>query len=106
MSDPAPVPGHTRQAAAHDSSAKGSITAGPGAMLDARDPEVLDDGQEEVFSRTAVERGVVEDPKALGPEDLARAPRSPGSLLSPNDPTVTPDGASEPGGRDARPASQ
>ena len=46
-------------------------------------PELLDDGQEEVFAHTAVERGDVEDPKALGPEDLARAPRSPGSLAAP-----------------------
>lgn len=34
--------------------------------------ELLDDGQEEVFSRTAVERGLVKDPKALSQgEDLA-----------------------------------
>jgi hypothetical protein len=39
--------------------------------------EVVDDGQEEVFSRTAVEQGMVEDPKALGPEDLAKVPKSP-----------------------------
>lgn len=43
-------------------------------------PELLDDGQEEVFAYSAVERGVVEDPKALSPEDLARAPVSPGRL--------------------------
>lgn len=44
------------------------------------DPELLDDGQEEVFSRSAVEAGQVADPKALGPEDLARAPKSPGPI--------------------------
>lgn len=40
-------------------------------------PELLEDGQEEVFSRTAVARGLVKDPKALGDEDgdvEARAP--------------------------------
>lgn len=46
------------------------------------DPELLDDGQEEVFSRSAVEAGQVADPKALGPEDLARAPKSPGPIRS------------------------
>ena len=39
--------------------------------------DVLDDGQEEVFSRTAVERGLVEDPKALSPEQLAQNPKTP-----------------------------
>lgn len=29
------------------------------------DPELLEDGQEEVFSRTAVEHGLAKDPKAL-----------------------------------------
>lgn len=43
-------------------------------------PELLDDGQEEVFSRSAVEAGQVTDPKALGPEDLARSPKSPGPI--------------------------
>lgn len=38
--------------------------------------EVLDDGQEEVFARRAVERGFVHDPKALAPEALARHPKS------------------------------
>jgi hypothetical protein len=33
------------------------------------DPELLEDGQEEVFSRTAVEHGIVKDPRAIGPED-------------------------------------
>jgi hypothetical protein len=42
--------------------------------------ELLDDGQEEVFSYSAVEAGEVADPRALGPEDLQRAPKSPGSL--------------------------
>lgn len=46
------------------------------ASENADDPELLDDGQEEVFSRTAIENGMVEDPKALGPEDLARVPLS------------------------------
>lgn len=50
------------------------------APSDPADGDVLDDGQEEVFSHSAVERGLVEDPKALGPEDLARAPKSPGSI--------------------------
>ena len=45
--------------------------------------EVIDDGQEQVFSLTAVRLGVVQDPKALGPEDLVKAPRSPGNLASP-----------------------
>ncbi|WP_296595000.1 hypothetical protein [Phenylobacterium sp.] len=44
----------------------------PCASENPDDSEVLDDGQEEVFSRTAIENGAVEDPKALGPEDLAR----------------------------------
>lgn len=48
----------------------------PRASENADDSEVLDDGQEEVFSRTAIENGMVEDPKALGPEDLARVPLS------------------------------
>ena len=50
------------------------------APSDPADADVLDDGQEEVFSRHAVERGLVEDPKALSPEDLARTPKSPGSI--------------------------
>ena len=33
------------------------------------DPELLADGQEEVFSWTAVERGIVKDPPAMGPVD-------------------------------------
>jgi hypothetical protein len=33
------------------------------------DPELLEDGQEEVFSRTAVEHGIVKDPRAIGPEN-------------------------------------
>lgn len=33
-------------------------------------PELLEDGQEEVFSWTAVERGLTEDPTALDPETL------------------------------------
>ncbi len=41
------------------------------------DAELIDDGQEEVFARTAVQRGFVKDPKALAPEDLARHPKSP-----------------------------
>ena len=48
----------------------------PRASENVDDSEVLDDGQEEVFSRTAIENGMVEDPKALGPEDLARVPLS------------------------------
>lgn len=31
--------------------------------------ELLEDGQEEVFSRTAVEHGVLKDPNAMGPVD-------------------------------------
>jgi hypothetical protein len=31
--------------------------------------ELLEDGQEEVFSRTAVEHGFVKDPNAMGPVD-------------------------------------
>lgn len=48
------------------------------------DPQVLDDGQEEVFAYGAVVRGIVEDPMALGPDDLARSPKSPGSLERPS----------------------
>lgn len=48
---------------------------GPSARSD-----VADDGQEEVFSRTAVDHGLVEDPRALAPEDLAKTPKSPGRL--------------------------
>jgi len=47
---------------------------------DAPTGEVVDDGQEEVFSHTAVERGLVKDPKALDPQDLARHPKSPGRI--------------------------
>jgi len=32
--------------------------------------EVIEDGQEEVFSRTAVEKGLIEDPKAMDPRDV------------------------------------
>ena len=46
----------------------------PPAPVDEGDAEVLDDGQEEVFSHRAVERGLTKDPKALGPDDLAGAP--------------------------------
>lgn len=53
----------------------------PASAPDA-DPEILDDGQEEVFSRRAVEAGDVADPKALGPEDLTRVPKSPGPIRS------------------------
>lgn len=42
--------------------------------------DVADDGQEEVSSRRAIERGLVEDPKAMSPQDLTRAPKSPGRL--------------------------
>lgn len=63
-----------------DDPAKASGSASDRPALCARenadDSEVLDDGQEEVFSRTAIENGMVEDPKALGPEDLARVPLS------------------------------
>jgi len=48
--------------------------------------ELLDDGQEEVFSYSAVEAGEVADPKALGPEELQRSPKSPGSLRAPPGP--------------------
>lgn len=54
--------------------------------------ELLDDGQEEVFARSAVERGIVEDPKALSPEDLARAPISP-DRAGPDDDARPPPGA-------------
>ncbi len=42
--------------------------------------DVADDGQEEVSSRRAIERGLVEDPKAMSPGDLTLAPKSPGRL--------------------------
>ena len=42
--------------------------------------DVVDDGQEEVFSRRAIERGLVEDPKALSPEQLAQNPKTPSRL--------------------------
>jgi len=58
--------------------------SGPGAassaLVPGGGPELLDDGQEEVFAYSAVERGLVEDPKALGPADIAKAPTSPGRL--------------------------
>jgi hypothetical protein len=50
-----------------------------GVVSDARN-ELLDDGQEEVFSYSAVEAGQVADPRALSPDDLARAPKSPGPI--------------------------
>lgn len=34
-------------------------------------PELLEDGQEEVFSWTAVDHGLTEDPTALDPESFA-----------------------------------
>ena len=46
---------------------KRSNSAVPELSID--DPELLEDGQEEVFSHTAVERGEVYDPPALGPFD-------------------------------------
>jgi len=55
----------------------------PTTAMEGTRSELLDDGQEEVFAYSAVERGLVEDPKALGPADLARAPKSPGSLAAP-----------------------
>lgn len=33
--------------------------------------ELLNDGQEEVFSRTAIERGLTKDPLALDPAEIA-----------------------------------
>lgn len=33
-------------------------------------PDLLQDGQEEVFSHKAVERGLIQDPRALGPDDV------------------------------------
>lgn len=42
--------------------------------------DVVDDGQEEVFSRKAIERGLVKDPKALSPEQLAQNPKTPGRI--------------------------
>ena len=41
------------------------------------DKEILNDGQEEVFSRTAVEKGLVKDPKAMDPKDVRSADGSP-----------------------------
>jgi hypothetical protein len=38
------------------------------------DPEVMDDGQEEVFSHTAIERGLVKDPLALDPAAFGERP--------------------------------
>jgi len=55
-------------------------TPARGAAAPGLDPELLDDGQEDVFSRSAAEAGLVADPKALSPEDLARAPKSPGPI--------------------------
>ena len=46
---------------------KRSDSGAPELSID--DPELLEDGQEEVFSHTAVERGSVYDPPALGPFD-------------------------------------
>jgi len=54
-----------------------SEASGPySATVPRAGPELLDDGQEEVFAKSAVQRGVVRDPRALGPEDLARQPKS------------------------------
>ncbi|MEW5686067.1 MAG: hypothetical protein AB1942_14195 [Pseudomonadota bacterium] len=61
----ATAPRPTPEASGHD-----------GATVARAEPELLDDGQEEVFARSAVERGVVKDPRALAPEDLARRPKS------------------------------
>jgi len=59
----------------------------PGASPPPRETcdDLLDDGQEEVFSRQAVSRGLVRDPLALGPvgddpgspPDAARPPGRP-----------------------------
>jgi hypothetical protein len=43
------------------------------ALVPEAGPELLEDGQEEVFSYTAVERGDVIDPLALDPTEVARA---------------------------------
>ncbi|MES2723885.1 MAG: hypothetical protein V4656_12100 [Pseudomonadota bacterium] len=37
------------------------------------EPELLDDGQEEAFSYTAIERGMVKDPLAMDPDLLRPA---------------------------------
>ncbi|HQT52480.1 MAG: hypothetical protein Q8N10_17660 [Phenylobacterium sp.] len=37
------------------------------------EPELLDDGQEEAFSYTAIERGLVKDPLAMDPDLLRPA---------------------------------
>ncbi|HWA61773.1 MAG TPA: hypothetical protein VG939_10380 [Caulobacteraceae bacterium] len=45
-----------------------------------REPELIEDGQEEVASHTAIERGLVHDPRALPPEETPTegpAPRNP-----------------------------
>lgn len=39
----------------------------PDGPIDPAEPELMDDGQEEVFSHTAVELGLVKDPTALDP---------------------------------------
>lgn len=36
-------------------------------LYDDPGPDLLQDGQEEVFSHTAVERGLAHDPRAIGP---------------------------------------
>ena len=46
---------------------------GEKAVVENSGGELLADGQEEVFSYTAVERGVVEDPPAIGPVERVTA---------------------------------
>ena len=64
----------------HDASGPEAPPPPPEGPIPDAGGELLDDGQEEVFSRSAVEAGLVADPKALGPEDLDRAPKSPGRI--------------------------
>ncbi len=76
------MPRPTSDDAAPCESAARDSSDGPTTVVEGTS-ELLDDGQEEVFSYSAVERGLVEDPKALGPADLAHAPKSPGSVAAP-----------------------
>lgn len=66
---------------------KQTVTGAEPPLYEDPAPDLLQDGQEEVFSHKAVERGLAQDPRAIGPsgvdcEDLrpdtnAQAPRPP-----------------------------
>ena len=61
-------------------SSRGGPQGGAIAVAGIGEDDVANDGQEEVFSRTALERGMVEDPKALSPEQIAQNPKTRGPI--------------------------